>query len=177
MSDLRIFGTADDSIVDGPGIRFAVFAQGCMQGCPGCHNPESHPYTGGSVVSVDDLWHRVETNPLISGVTLSGGEPFDQAAAFAELARLAHKYHKDVWAYTGYLFEDIVDGTAGKKLNNPHYDVEAARDLLRNIDVLVDGRFDETQKSYDLHFKGSKNQRLIDVQESLEQNATVLWEE
>jgi anaerobic ribonucleoside-triphosphate reductase activating protein len=174
---VRIFGTADDSIVDGSGIRFAIFTQGCSQGCPGCHNPESHSYTGGSEISADELWSRAKANPLISGITFSGGEPFDQAAPLVGIAGQAHEAGKNVWAYTGYMFEDILDGSAGEKMGNPHFDADAARELLKSCDVIVDGPFIQSKKSYDLLFRGSANQRLIDVPKSLDAGCVVEWKQ
>ena len=99
---IRLFGTAPDSIVDGPGLRFAVFVQGCTHGCPGCHNPESQPCAGGEERDIDGLVAEIAANKLAQGVTISGGEPFEQAAACAELARRCHALGLNVWAYSGY---------------------------------------------------------------------------
>jgi anaerobic ribonucleoside-triphosphate reductase activating protein len=185
---LRIFGTADDSIVDGPGIRFAVFTQGCSQNCPGCHNPKSHAYDGGVEISAEELWGRICTNPILQGLTLSGGEPFDQAAALLPLARWAHAggaeglpSHKpmNVWAYSGYLFEDLIATQVGQRPPRAPqgFKTEAAWELLQNVDVLVDGRFEQDKKSYALVFRGSSNQRLIDVPASLRADSVVEWEQ
>lgn len=102
MNMLRVYGLVADSIVDGPGLRFGVFVQGCNHGCPGCHNPESHSYSGGSLMSVDDVMARIHAAQLDTGVTISGGEPFDQPAACAELAERLHEEGYDVWVYSGY---------------------------------------------------------------------------
>lgn len=150
---IRLFGTVDDSIVDGPGIRFGVFTQGCKLDCPGCHNPKAQPYDGGVVWTVDALWERIEANPLLAGITLSGGEPFDQAEPLLELARRAHEKGLTVWAFSGYSYEDLCAGIPSK----------AATLLLEQVDVLVDGPFIESLKSLDLRWRGSSNQRVIDV--------------
>jgi len=157
MSSLRIFGIADDSIVDGPGIRFSVFTQGCKHRCPGCHNPKALPFKGGREVSVDELMQQIEANPLLTGITLTGGEPFEQPAPLAELARWAQARGLSVWAYSGYVFEDLMAGVPSAE----------ARELLAAVDVLVDGRFVEAQASYELTWRGSANQRIIDVPASL----------
>ena len=153
---INLYGTVDDSIVDGPGIRFAIFTQGCRHRCPGCHNPEAQPFEGGSPSSTEELMERIEANRLLAGITLTGGEPFDQAAALIELARLTREKGMTVWAYSGYLYEDLLAGIPN----------EAAAHLLEQVDVLVDGLFIEAQKSLDLRWRGSANQRIIDVAES-----------
>lgn len=161
---IRIFGTAPDSIVDGPGLRYAVFMQGCSHGCPGCHNPESHDPHGGTVVKIDDIVADIQKNGLIQGVTLSGGDPFEQAAACAELARRVHAIGQGVWTYTGYRYEDLAAS------DDPS--IEA---LLAETDVLVDGPFVERLKSYTLVWKGSSNQRVIDMAATRAAGSIVLW--
>ena len=151
----RLAGVVNDSIVDGPGLRLAVFAQGCPHHCPECHNPQSHDFEGGEWGDTAEILHIAEDNCLLDGITLTGGEPFCQPEACAELARGAHELGLNVWVYTGYLFENLLNGT------------DAQRELLKNADVLVDGPFLIAQKSMDVRFRGSKNQRLIDVQKSL----------
>ena len=151
----RLAGVVNDSIVDGPGLRLAVFTQGCPHHCPGCHNPQSHDFDGGEWGDTDEILRIAEDNCLLDGITLTGGEPFCQPEACAELARGAHELGLNVWVYTGYLFENLLNGT------------DAQRELLKNADVLVDGPFLIAQKSMDVRFRGSKNQRLIDVQKSL----------
>ena len=151
----RLAGVVNDSIVDGPGLRLAVFAQGCPHHCPECHNPQSHDFEGGEWGDTAEILRIAEDNCLLDGITLTGGEPFCQPEACAELARGAHELGLNVWVYTGYLFENLLNGT------------DAQRELLKNADVLVDGPFLITQKSMDVRFRGSKNQRLIDVQKSL----------
>lgn len=151
----RLAGVVNDSIVDGPGLRLAVFAQGCPHHCPECHNPQSHDFNGGEWGDTAEILRIAEDNCLLDGITLTGGEPFCQPEACAELARGAHELGLNVWVYTGYLFENLLNGT------------DAQRELLKNADVLVDGPFLIAQKSMDVRFRGSKNQRLIDVQKSL----------
>jgi anaerobic ribonucleoside-triphosphate reductase activating protein len=164
---VNLYGTADDSIVDGPGIRLAVFTQGCRHACRGCHNPEAQPFEGGTPTTVDELGEKVEANPLLAGITLTGGEPFEQAAPLAELARRVRAKGLSVWAYSGYRFEELLAG-------GPDC---AAVSLLEQTDVLVDGRFVEPLKTFGLHWRGSSNQRLIDVPASLAAGQAVEWRE
>jgi anaerobic ribonucleoside-triphosphate reductase activating protein len=161
---LRIYGTADDSIVDGPGIRFAVFAQGCHHHCPGCHNPGSQPFAGGREVDVAELQQMIAANPLLAGITLTGGEPFEQPGPLLELAVWAHGRGLNVWAYSGYLYEQLAAGEPSP----------LAAELLAQCDVLVDGPFVESQASYESRWRGSTNQRIIDIPASLQAGAAVL---
>ena len=161
---MRIANTVSDSIVDGPGLRFAVFTQGCPHHCPGCHNPETHDPKGGKEVPVEELAARMGKDPLIQGLTLSGGEPFAQAADCLILARAAHAAGWTVWTYSGYTLEAILAKGDSDWLA-----------LLEETDVLVDGPFLEKEQSYDLRFRGSRNQRLIQVKETLAQGKPVLW--
>lgn len=151
---IRIAGIVDESIVDGPGIRFVVFTQGCSHHCRGCHNPKTHSYSGGTLVKVGDIIDRMKKNPLIDGLTISGGEPFDQANVVSILAHCVKMLGYNVWTYTGYLYEDILK----KSETDLGY-----KTLLENTDVLVDGEFDETKMDPNLRFKGSTNQREIQV--------------
>jgi anaerobic ribonucleoside-triphosphate reductase activating protein len=160
---INLYGTADDSIVDGPGIRLAVFTQGCKHGCSGCHNPAAQPFEGGTLVTVDEMWEKVEGNPLLAGITLTGGEPFEQAGPLVELARRTHEKGLNVWAYSGYLYENLMADQPSK----------AARLLLEQVDVLVDGVFVEDLRSLDLRWRGSSNQRVIDVSASREAGQVV----
>ena len=153
---LRIAGIVNDSIVDGPGLRLTVFTQGCPHHCPGCHNPQTHDFGGGSEGDTAEIIAKMKKNPLLDGLTLSGGEPFVQPEACAELARAAHGLKLNVWSYSGYTFEELCEqGT------------DAQKALLRELDVLVDGRFELAKRSLDCRFRGSTNQRLIDVPKSL----------
>ena len=163
---IRLYGLVTDSIVDGPGFRTAIFVQGCPYHCEGCHNPDSQPFEGGTVWTLDDVEKKFANNPLLSGITLSGGEPAQQAAPCAELARRAHQKGLNVWTYTGSTLE---------KLNERAKDDPALRQLLDETDVLVDGPFILAQRSLELDFCGSKNQRLIDMNESRRQGKIVLW--
>ncbi len=166
MTTIRLYGISDDSIVDGPGIRLAIFTQGCKHCCAGCHNPEAQPFEGGNLVRTETLLDKVEANPLIAGITLTGGEPFDQAAELIQLAKSVREKGLTVWAYSGYLFEDL-------KACEPS---AAAAELLDEIDVLVDGPFKQDLKSLDLKWRGSSNQRIIDVPASLKSGQVIEFE-
>ena len=153
---LSIGGIESESIVDGPGFRYVVFVQGCCFSCPGCHNPQLQPFEGGKAISPEEIIKSMQENPLLSGLTLSGGEPFTQAAACAKLAREVHALGLTVITYTGYTWEEL---TASSRND------WAA--LIRETDILVDGPFIQELKNIDLTFRGSSNQRLIDVKKSL----------
>ena len=163
---IRLYGLVTDSIVDGPGFRTAIFVQGCPYHCEGCHNPESQPFEGGTVWTLDDVEKKFTNNPLLSGITLSGGEPAEQAAPCAELARRAHQKGLNVWTYTGSTLE---------KLSERAKEDAALRQLLDETDVLVDGPFILAQRSLELDFCGSKNQRLIDMNKTRRQGKLILW--
>ncbi len=154
---LRIAGTVNDSIVDGPGIRFTIFTQGCPHNCPGCHNPQTHDLNGGDLVDTAELLEKIKKNPLLDGVTFSGGEPFCQAEALAELGRSIKALGLDIVTYTGYLFEELYE----RRQEN------AWNDLLSVTDILIDGPFIQEQRDWEIKFRGSRNQRYIDCQESL----------
>lgn len=160
---MRIFGLVQDSIVDGPGFRFSCFVQGCPHHCPGCHNPESHDPAGGREMPVDQVAAQMLGNPLTDGLTLSGGEPFAQAESCLELAKIAHSRGLNVWSYSGWTFEHLRDHGTG-----------AQRALLAELDVLVDGPFLLAERTLALPWRGSRNQRVIDVQASLSANSVVL---
>ena len=166
---MRIAGVIHESIVDGPGVRFVVFAQGCPHKCRGCHNPETWLASGGEEWSVRDLFKIIRRSPdKVKGLTLSGGEPFLQAGQMADLAALSHSRGLDVATYTGYVYEDLLDMAED--------DADVAR-LLHETDLLVDGPYVEALRDIGLRFRGSANQRLIDLQASLKQGATVLLTE
>lgn len=154
---IRIAGFEPESIVDGDGVRFVVFTQGCPHHCPGCHNPQSHDFNGGTEYDTSDIIKMIADSPLISGVTLSGGEPFCQSEACLEIAKAVHQMGKNVWCYTGYTFSEVI--------GNP---------LLKEVDILVDGRFIKSESSLSLKFKGSFNQRIIDVSESFKRGKVVI---
>ena len=159
---LRILDIVEDTMVDGPGFRTSIYCAGCGHACPGCHNPQSWSFGGGRDMTVEELMHDIERDPFTRGVTFSGGDPMYQAAGFAELARAIHqRTNKDIWCYTGFTFESLI-----------HDD---QRELLSELDVLVDGPFIQSLRDESLCFRGSSNQRLIDVQASLYSGETVLW--
>jgi len=162
---MRIANTVTDSIVDGPGLRFTVFTQGCNHHCLGCHNPETHDPAGGREVSVEELISLIGKNHLIEGLTLSGGEPFLQAKDCARLAAAAHGKKLTVWTYTGYRYEELI------KAGNSAWDA-----LLEETDVLVDGPYLDREQSYGLSFRGSRNQRLIDIPKSKKSGKVILWD-
>ena len=161
--ELRIAGTANDSIVDGPGIRFTVFTQGCPHHCGGCHNPQTHDFSGGEVVDTDELLEKIKANPLLDGVTFSGGEPFCQAQALASLGSEIKKLGLDIVTYTGYDFEELYENR----------DKNGWGELLAVTDFLIDGRFELAKKDWTSRFRGSSNQRYLDCQASLSSGKSV----
>ena len=162
MSDtvLRLAGVIRESIVDGPGIRFTVFVQGCPHRCPGCHNPQSHDFEGGRDCSIEKLMQEIQRDPLLQGVTFSGGEPFCQAQALADLGpRIKHECNFDLIVYTGYTYEQLCQGLT----EHPEW-----KELLDITDYLVDGPFVLDQRDLELHFRGSRNQRILDMAKTQE---------
>ena len=158
---MRIAGLTQDSIVDGPGFRFTVFVQGCAHHCEGCHNPQTHDSAGGKEMTTDEIIREMRSNPLTDGLTLSGGEPFDQSEDCLTLVRAARESGLNVWSYSGYLFEQLLAD-------------EKKSQLLKELDVLVDGPFILSQRSLALAWRGSRNQRVIDVQKSLAAGEVIL---
>jgi|SRR5690554_2149047 len=163
VEKVRIAGVTKESVVDGPGLRAVVFFQGCPHRCPGCHNPETWDPKGGSLVSVKEVWKYLEYNPLLSGLTLSGGEPLLQPAGALALAGMTRAHGGNVVLFTGYKWEEITGFATGE-----------TKELLRLVELLIDGPFRLEQKE-DMAFRGSRNQRLIDVQASLKKGRPVLW--
>ncbi len=153
--DIRIAGVIEESIVDGWGIRYVVFTQGCPHNCPGCHNPETHDFNGGVVIDTDKLIKDFKNNPLLKGITFSGGEPFLQSKPLLELAQKIHALGKDVTCYTGYTYEEIISSGNDDWIK-----------LLDETDVLIDGKFILEKRNLKLLFRGSSNQRIIDVKQS-----------
>lgn len=154
---LKISGTIPESIVDGKGIRYVIFTQGCPHRCPGCQNPQTHDFAGGKPADTDAILREISQDPLLRGVTFSGGEPFCQPAPLAQLAREIHRRKLDVTVYTGYTLEELW------AMHDKDVD-----DLLAQADVLVDGRFVLAQRDLTLRFRGSRNQRLIDMNKTRE---------
>lgn len=151
-----------DSIVDGPGLRTTIWTQGCRHKCPYCHNPKTNDFHGGYEASVESIVEEINNTKLQQGVTLSGGDPLEQVEACVEI--LKRIKYKDIWCYTGYTFEEV-------------FADEKKRKILPYLTVLVDGKFIYDKRNIDLSFKGSSNQRLIDVKASLEEKNIVLWKE
>lgn len=155
MSELlNVAGLVEESIVDGPGLRFVIFVQGCPHGCAGCHNPDTHPFGTGRDISVDDLYQKIRANPMIKGVTFSGGEPFCQAGP---LARLGEKLRRDgynVFLYSGYTMEEL--------LTRAEHDADTYS-LLSVGNYLVDGPFVAEERDLTLSFRGSRNQKIYDI--------------
>lgn len=151
---MRIYGIVPESIVDGPGIRYVIFVQGCPHRCPGCHNPGSHAFNEGKEIATSTLVAEFSKNPLLQGITLSGGEPMCQATACYELAKEAKRVGLNVWLYTGYTLDDLLTESDPDRMK-----------LLQIIDVLVDGPYKQAERSLDLRFRGSKNQRIFNMKE------------
>lgn len=167
IDELRIAGIVRESIVDGPGIRFTIFCQGCPHGCEDCHNPETHDFNGGYMCSFDKILDAIDQNPLLAGVTFSGGEPMCQPEAFYELGLEIKKRGLDLMVFTGYTYEQLLDMSAEN---------EAIGRLLSICDYLVDGKYDKDKRDLRLHFRGSSNQRFIDLNLTREKGHIVLSE-
>lgn len=157
---LRIAGINRESLVDGPGIRYVIFSQGCIHNCKGCHNKDTHPLDGGYEVEIEDIYNDILKNKFIDGVTFSGGDPLIQADKFLILAKMLKEKNIHIVCYTGYIFENIINEK--DKL-----------ELLKNIDILIDGPFIQEQRTLKKSFVGSSNQRIIDVKKSLENKKVV----
>ena len=162
--ELRISGIIRESIVDGPGIRFVVFCQGCPHRCEGCHNPQTHDFEGGNLCSTDRLLEEIKKNPILKGVTFSGGEPFCQPREFSELADGILAMGMDIVVYSGYTFEELVEMSRTKP---------EIKELMEKCHVLIDGRFELEKRSLALPFRGSTNQRIIDLKESLKKGEVI----
>lgn len=161
---LAILRIIEDTTVDGPGFRTAVYAAGCTHHCPGCHNPQSWDIRAGRLMTVEEILHPILSDPF-ADVTFTGGDPMMQPEGFAELARaIKERSTKSIWCYTGYTYEQLLDQPA-------------RRELLNYIDVLVDGPFIQRLRDERLRFRGSSNQRLVDVPRSLKAGSAVLWDE
>ena len=161
MATISILEIVEDTTVDGPGFRTSVYSSGCPHRCPGCHNPQSWNIDNGHPVEIDEILKVILDDPF-ADVTFTGGDPMFQPQGFTELAKAIREHStKNIWCYTGYRLEDL--------LQNP-----AQKALLEQIDVLVDGRFIEALKDDELRFRGSSNQRIINVPASLERGETIV---
>lgn len=161
---IRIAGIIEESIVDGPGIRFVIFTQGCPHHCKGCHNPQTHDFNSGKEISINDILQMIEANPLLKGITLSGGEPFMQAKNLSILLDKIKGRSLDVITYSGFTYEEIL-----KKADNENH----FKDLLERTNILIDGKFEEDKKNENLMYRGSSNQRAIDVKLSIDKGKIV----
>lgn len=155
---VRIAALINDSIVDGPGLRYGIYVQGCARGCDGCHNPQTHSFSGGTEADTREIWAEIAENPLLTGITFSGGDPLYQPKPLTEIARKAKEQGLSVWCYTGACFEELIAADDGDVM-----------EFLRFVDVLVDGPFLLEQRTLELPFRGSRNQRLINVPLSLKE--------
>ena len=162
---IRLSGIAYESLVNGPGMRRVFFAQGCKHNCKGCFNTETHDFYGGQERNLDELIIDTLDNPILSGVTFSGGDPWEQADKFAYMAKAFKEKGLSIWSYTGYTYEYIIENKDKRSGWN---------DLLDNIDVLVDGRFELNKRKDGLKFRGSTNQRIIDIKESMKLNEIII---
>ena len=162
--EIRLAGLEPESIVDGPGYRFTVFVQGCPHNCPGCHNPQTHDFSGGHLADTDDVIAHLGKNPLVRGLTLSGGEPMMQPEPLYLIAKAAKEKGMNVWCYTGFTLEELLRENRADRMK-----------LLSAVDVLVDGPFRSHERSLDLLYRGSKNQRLIDMPATLKSGTIRLY--
>lgn len=152
LPELRIAGTVPESITDGPGFRYVIFTQGCPHHCPGCHNPQTHAFDGGEIADVERILAEIAEDPLLAGVTLSGGEPFCQAAALLPIARAVKEMGKTVMAYSGWTHTQLM----AKAEREPEIE-----QLLQLCDILVDGPYIEAERDLTLLYRGSRNQRVL----------------
>jgi len=164
---IRLAGVEKESTVDGPGFRYVIFTQGCPHHCLGCHNPETHDFNGGRIESIDNIVQDIQKNPLLKGITLSGGEPFLQAKNLVKLVQKLPQNRYTLMTYTGFKYEYLMENA-----NNENGYLE----LLQHTDVLIDGKFEIENKSEDAKFRGSTNQRAIDVKQSLKKGYVVEYE-
>lgn len=162
---LRVAGFVKESTVDGPGFRYVIFTQGCPHHCKGCHNPDTHDFNGGTLVNINEIAMDINKNPLLKGVTLSGGDPFIQAKVLSNLLKKIDK-RLSVITYTGFEYEYLIKNASDKN---------GYLDLLEMTDVLIDSKFEESLKTDELPYRGSSNQRAIDVKKSLESNTICLY--
>lgn len=164
---VRLSGIAFESLVNGPGLRRVIFAQGCIHNCKGCFNPDTHDMQGGQMMDMDKIIDDVKSNPMIRGITFSGGDCLEQADKFAYMAKKFKELGLNIWCYTGYTYEYILENRDKRVGWN---------ELLNSIDALIDGKFQESKRDMSLRYKGSSNQRIIDVKESLKDDRIVIIE-
>lgn len=164
---VRLSGIAFESLVNGPGLRRVIFAQGCIHNCKGCFNPDTHDMQGGQMMDMDKIINDVKSNPMIRGITFSGGDCLEQADKFAYMAKKFKELGLNIWCYTGYTYEYILENKDERI---------GWSELLNSIDVLIDGKFEENKGDMSLRYKGSSNQRIIDVKESLKNDRIVIIE-
>lgn len=164
---IRIAGVVKESTVDGPGFRYVIFTQGCPHNCEGCHNPETHDFKGGKLVSISKLVEDINKNPLLKGITISGGEPFMQGKQVYNLISKIDKNKHTVMVYTGFKYEQLL-----KKANKDN----CYLDILRNTDVLIDGKYEKDLMSEKAMFRGSTNQRAIEAKNSVDSGNVILHE-
>ena len=164
MQTIRLSGIVKQSISDGPGLRYVLFTQGCPHACPGCHNPQTHDFAGGFDCPVDKILEEILANPLLKGVSFTGGEPFCRAGELIFIAEAVRNRGMDVFCYSGYTFEELLEKSKADK--------NIAR-LLALTDTLVDGRFILAERDLTLRFRGSRNQRILDIPKSLKKGAAV----
>lgn len=185
---LRLAGVVRESIVDGPGLRFAIFCQGCPHNCPKCHNQDTHDFSGGYDCNIQKIVNAIEENPLLSGVTFSGGEPSHQPVAFLEIAKKVKSRGLNIWMYSGYTLEELLSranstisdldnmNENSSQTSEKNEEQVALKGLLSLIDVLVDGKFINELKDLTLPFRGSRNQRIIDMAATKRHNKIILYE-
>lgn len=162
---IRVCGIEPESIVDGPGFRYVLFVQGCPHRCPGCHNPESHDFNGGQLMTIEEIFAQIKQNPYLRGVTFSGGEPFEQVPALLELGKMIKDAGLSLMSYSGYTLEEL------QGRHDPETD-----ELLGLLDILVDGRYVEKLRNLTLIYRGSENQRVIDMNKSRKSGEVVLYQ-
>ncbi len=168
IETIRLAGMVNDSIVDGPGLRFVLFTQGCPHHCDACHNPESWKIQGGEEYSIEEVIKKFTSNKLLTGITLSGGEPLVQPFECEKIASAAKAANLNVLLFSGYRYEEIV------KLSLID---ENIANLMDKVDILIDGKFIKEEKDLTLRFRGSRNQNIIDVPKSRETGKIVVLEE
>lgn len=185
---LRLAGVVRESIVDGPGLRFAIFCQGCPHNCPKCHNQDTHDFSGGYDCDIQKIVNAIEENPLLSGVTFSGGEPSHQPVAFLEIAKKVKSRGLNIWMYSGYTLEELLSranstisdldnmNENSSQTSEKNKEQVALKGLLGLVDVLVDGKFINELKDLTLPFRGSRNQRIIDMAATKRHNKIILYE-